>query len=159
VDVTEQRAAQDALHDAEARLQRAQKLQLVGQLAGGVAHDFNNLLTVILGYADMLLADDQIVGRQAIEEIFGAATRASSLARQLLAVGRRAVLAPVVFDIDATIARMDALIRQTVGESIALRLDVSADGRRVKADPHEFERVLLNLVLNARDAMPDGGAL
>src|SRR5262249_43971471 len=90
---------------------------------------------------------------------FGAATRASSLTRQLLAVGRRAVLAPVVFDIDATIARMDALIRQTVGESIALRLDVSADGRRVKADPHEFERVLLNLVLNARDARPAGGAL
>ncbi|MBI1786521.1 MAG: PAS domain S-box protein, partial [Acidobacteria bacterium] len=145
----------------EAELRQAQKMEAVGQLAGGVAHDFNNILTVVLGYAQALLngnppGDPQ---HEALSEIVKAADRAASLTRQLLAFGRRQILRPRVLDLNSVVADMDRLLRRVIGENIELVTVMQPHLGRVRADPGQIEQVLMNLAVNARDAMPKGGKL
>ena len=161
-DVTERKKAEEALHDSEERLRQSQKMEAVGQLAGGVAHDFNNLLAVIIGYADMLLkrlpADDERTIRQ-LQEIKKAGDRAKSLTRQLLAFSRKQVLQPKVLDLNEVVHDLEKMLGRLIGENIEMRTVLKADPGSVKADPGQIEQVLMNLAVNARDAMPDGGSL
>jgi PAS domain S-box-containing protein len=145
----------------EAQLLQSQKMEAVGLLAGGVAHDFNNLLTVILGSADLLL--DRIgrdrPERDEVEEIRKAALWAADLTRQLLAFSRRQLLAPQVLDLNEIVANMDKILRRVIGADIDLRTVPNPHLGAVLADPGQFEQVVMNLALNARDAMPSGGKL
>jgi two-component system cell cycle sensor histidine kinase/response regulator CckA len=143
------------------RLRQAEKMEAVGQLAGGVAHDFNNLLTIINGYSDILLAqissDDKQRGH--VMEILSAGKRAASLTRQLLAFSRRQTLAPVVLDLNAVVQNLDKMLRRLIGEDIDLVTVAGEVLWGVKADPSQIEQVMINLAVNARDAMPRGGKL
>ncbi len=148
-------------HALEEQLRQAQKMDAVGRLAGGVAHDFNNLLTVIRGNASLLLeqmpAESELRGE--IQEIERAASRASDLTRQLLAFGRKQVLQPQDLDINAVVAQLTRMLDRLIPKTIAVRLTPAPDVGLVRADRGQVEQVILNLVINARDAMPDGGAL
>ncbi|HYK82680.1 MAG TPA: PAS domain S-box protein [Gemmatimonadales bacterium] len=153
-DVTAQR-------QLEEQLRQSQKMEAVGQLAGGIAHDFNNLLTAILGSAQLLLhalgpADPR---REDAEEIQNAGLRAAELTRQLLAFSRRQVLAPKVLDLNAVVANMDRMLRRLIGDDVQLATSLDPTAGAVNADPSQLEQVLLNLAVNARDAMPTGGRL
>jgi PAS domain S-box-containing protein len=145
----------------ERQFQQAQKMEAIGQLAGGVAHDFNNLLTVILGYGEVLLetlpADDP--RRQDVEEIRKAGQSAASLTRQLLAFSRKQILEPVVLDLNAVLANMDRMMGRLIGEDIELIIRLEPELGRAKADAGQLEQILVNLAVNARDAMPEGGTL
>ena len=147
--------------ESAAQLQQSQKMEAVGRLAGGVAHDFNNLLTAITGYSDLSLRrlkpEDPL--HRNIEEIKRAAFRAADLTHQLLAFSRKQVLQPRVLDLRAVISEMEKMLRRLIGEDIELRYDLNASLGRVKADPGQLQQVLLNLAVNARDAMPGGGKL
>ncbi len=145
----------------EAQLQQAAKIEAVGRLAGGVAHDFNNLLTIINGYAELLLdqlAADPMVSGQ-LQEIKNAGDRAASLTRQLLAFSRRQVLAAQVLDLNAVIYNLENMLRRLIGEDVKLYTHLDPALGRVKADPGQIEQVIMNLAVNARDAMPSGGEL
>lgn len=161
-DVTERKQAEEALHDSEERLRQSQKMEAIGQLAGGVAHDFNNLLAVIIGYAEMMLrrvpAGDERTAKQ-LGEIKKAGERATSLTRQLLAFSRKQVLQPKILDLNAVVRDMDKMLRRLIGENIQMRSVLAAELGHVKADPGQIEQVLMNLAVNARDAMPGGGNL
>jgi len=149
------------LKRTQAQLLQAQKMEAVGRLAGGVAHDFNNLLTVIIGYANLLLkrlaSDDPI--RADLEQIRRATDQATALTRQLLAFSRKQVLQPKVLDLNAVVADMEKMLRRWIGEDINLVIVLSPEIGRVQADPGQIEQVIMNLVVNARDAMPAGGRL
>jgi len=153
-DITEQR-------HLEEQLQQAQKMEIVGRLAGGVAHDFNNLLTVINGMADLVLAglaeDDP--ARRDLTQIRLAGDRAAALTGRLLAVSRRQILKPEVIDLSAIVTGLRDMIQRLIGEDITLVLELAPDLASIRADPGQIEQVLLNLVVNALDAMPDGGVL
>jgi signal transduction histidine kinase/CheY-like chemotaxis protein len=142
-------------------LRQSQKLEAIGALAGGVAHDFNNLLTAINGYAalaiEALPESDPV--RQDLEEIRKAGARAAELTRQLLAFGRRQVLKPQVVDLSAAIAGVERLLRRLIGEDVQLVTERCGGEARVRVDPGQLEQVLVNLAVNARDAMPGGGTL
>jgi two-component system cell cycle sensor histidine kinase/response regulator CckA len=145
----------------EEQLRQAQKMEAVGRLAGGIAHDFNNLLMVIQGYAD-LLADRVPTGdplRRNAEQIQMAAQRATSLTRQLLAFSRKQMLAPKVLNIQTVVSDMEKILRRLIGEDVALETSSAPDLWLVKADRSQIEQVILNLAVNARDAMPQGGRL
>jgi PAS domain S-box-containing protein len=160
-DLTERKQAEEALKTAEGRLLQAAKLEAVGRLAGGVAHDFNNLLGVIMGYADLMLKrlppDEPL--RRNVQEIQKAAERASGLTRQLLAFSRRQVLQPRVLDLHHTIGEVETMLRRLIGADVELVTVLREGVGRVKADPGQIHQVLMNLAVNARDAMPDGGTL
>ena len=144
----------------EERLNQAERLEAIGQLAGGIAHDFNNVLLVIRGYASVLrgeLADPQQVAD--VDEITKAADRAANLTRQLLVFGRRQVLQPRLLSIPAVVSDLESLLRSAVSEDIELGLALDGDAPTVVADPTQIEQVLVNLVVNSRDAMPEGGAI
>jgi PAS domain S-box-containing protein len=146
--------------ELEARLERSTRMESIGRLAGGVAHDFNNLLTAITGYSDLLvsgLPDGE--QRQDAEEIRRAAKRATDLTGQLLAVGRRSVLKPEVVSPNVVIDEMRNMLRRVIGDEIVMRFDLDPAIPFVLADPGQLEQVILNLAVNARDAMPDGGRL
>jgi signal transduction histidine kinase len=145
----------------EQQLRQAQKMEAVGRLAGGVAHDFNNLLTAIFGYADFAMEELPATSsaREDIEEIRKAALRASTLTRQLLAFSRQQVLEPVVLNMNELVGDLNKMLRRLIGEDVELRQSLAADLGNVKADHGQLQQVLMNLVVNARDAMPTGGRL
>ena len=153
-DVTERR-------QLEEQLRQAGKMEAVGQLAGGVAHDFNNILTAILGYADLLAADLPAADRRIedVDEIRKAAHRAAALTRQLLAFSRKQVLEPRVLGLNVLVDNMGKMLHPILGENIELRALAAANLHAVRADPNQIEQVILNLAINARDAMPKGGKL
>jgi PAS domain S-box-containing protein len=160
-DNTERRQAAEALRLREEQLRQAQKMEAVGRLAGGVAHDFNNLLTAILGYADLLverLDVDQPIRKQVVE-IQKAGRSAASLTRDLLAFSRKQVRQPVPLDLNGVIAHAENLLRRLIGEHIDLVIAPEPGLLAVKADPSQIQQVLVNLAVNARDAMPQGGRL
>ena len=156
-----------ALHDIterkklEGQLRQAQKMEAVGSLAGGVAHDFNNLLSVILGYGEIVLRDRQLSPhlRSKIEQIQGAAERAASLTRQLLAFSRKQILEPKVLDLNGMLADVEKMLRRLIGEDVEVVTLKARPLARIKADPGQIEQILMNLAVNARDAMPRGGDL
>ena len=139
----------------------SQKLEAVGRLAGGIAHDFNNLLTVIEGYSQLTLQrlPDKEPLRGNIEEIKKASKRAGSLVSQLLAFSRKQLMQPKVFNLNSVVADLEKMLRRVIGENITLRTTLQADPGTIKADPSQVEQVIMNLVVNARDAMPSGGKL
>ncbi|HEX2103299.1 MAG TPA: PAS domain S-box protein [Solirubrobacteraceae bacterium] len=160
-DITERRRSAEERAQLEARLAQAQRLESVGQLAGGVAHDFNNLLSVILtcvGFATRELPADHPV-REDVEEIGRAADRAAALTRQLLMFSRREVATPQVVDVAALVRDLERLLNRTLSERVALRISCGPDVVPVLIDPAQLEQVLVNLAVNARDAMPEGGTL
>jgi two-component system, cell cycle sensor histidine kinase and response regulator CckA len=154
LDMTEQRALQE-------QFTQAQKMQAVGQLAGGVAHDFNNVLTAIIGYSDLLLASHRPTDPsfQDIMQIKQNANRAASLVRQLLAFSRRQTLRPQVMNLNDNVSDVQILLKRLLGEKVELDLKYGRDLWQVKADVNQFEQVVVNLAVNARDAMPEGGRL
>jgi PAS domain S-box-containing protein len=144
----------------EEQLRQSQKMEAIGHLAGGIAHDFNNLLTIINGYSDILLANgvDEATSRPLLE-IRKAGEKAASLTRQLLAFSRKQILQPVVFDLNQTVTDMEKMLQRLIGEDIDLTTIHDPQLGQVKADPGQIEQVILNLAVNARDAMPRGGKL
>ena len=153
-DVTEQRTL-------EQQLQQAQKMESVGRLAGSIAHDFNNLLMVISGYGEFLMEriGSDVSLRASVQEIANAAERATSLTRQLLAFSRKQMLAPKVLDLNALVKENLKMLTRMIGEDIDLVMRAGAEIGAVKADPGQIDQVIMNLAVNARDAMPDGGKL
>ncbi len=151
-DITEAR-------ELEHQLRQSQKLEAVGQLAGGVAHDFNNLLTVIKGYGESLAADLEGEPQEAAKEVCLAAESATALTRQLLAFGRRQYVQPRALDLNALVPEFQGMLGRLIGEDVTFELSLDPTLGRVMADPGQMEQILLNLVLNARDAMPRGGNL
>jgi two-component system, cell cycle sensor histidine kinase and response regulator CckA len=145
----------------EERLRQSQKMEAVGRLAGGIAHDFNNLLTAITGYSELLLshADDLGPLRKYIDEILRAGRSSESLTRQLLAFSRRQVLQPRVLDLNTVVGNIHKMLRRLIGEDIELVTVFGSELGRMKADPGQLQQVILNLAVNARDAMPQGGKL
>jgi len=154
VDVSERR-------ELEAQLLQSQKMEAIGQLAGGVAHDFNNLLGVIIGYGNLALAEPALDARTRgrLEQIRAAADRAAGLTRQLLTFSRKQLLQPRVLDLNTVAAGLDEMLRRLIGEHIHLVTLHGRDLWRAKADPGQIEQVIINLAVNARDAMPSGGTL
>ncbi len=153
-DVTEQRRLED-------QLRQGQKMEALGRLAGGVAHDFNNLLTAAIGYGQQLLDSlgPDHPQREAAEQIDKATRRAANLTGQLLAFSRRQVLRPRVLDLNAVVSDITPMLRRLIGEDVELTTRLCPEPALVKADPGQLEQVLLNLAINARDAMPDGGRM
>jgi nitrogen-specific signal transduction histidine kinase len=144
----------------EAQYRQAQKMEAVGQLAGGVAHDFNNMLTIMLGYAEML--EGQLADREAAEllrEIGRAGQRAAAITRQLLAFSRKQVLDPRVVSLNAIVLDMEKMLGRLIGEDVALTTALEPELWQVRVDPGQIEQVIMNLAVNARDAMPQGGRL
>jgi len=160
-EVDERARTAEALRASEAQLRQAQKMEAVGRLAGGVAHDFNNLLTAIMGYSQLMRRRPGVseAAMRDIGEVEKAADRAAGLTRQLLAFSRQQVLQPKVLDLNHSIIEIDKMLRRLIGEDIDLLTVPAPELGHVKADPGQIEQVLLNLVVNARDAMPDGGKL
>ena len=159
-EISERRQTQLALRDSEERLRHSQKMEAVGRLAGGVAHDFNNLLTAIIGYAELIssrVTDKNV--RQDADMIRKAGEQAADLTRQLLAFSRKQLLQPRVIDLNTLVQDMQKLLQRVIGEHIELRVETAAEGARVRADPTQLEQVIINLGVNARDAMPQGGTL
>jgi signal transduction histidine kinase len=159
IDVRKQ--AQEELVRKESELRQAQKMEAVGRLAGGIAHDFNNLLTAILGYGNLMDAKLGAASplREELAEILKAGARATDLTRQLLAFSRRQILVPKVLDLNAVVDEMGNILRRLIGEHIELITRAQPDLGRVRADRSQVEQVIMNLAINARDAMPKGGRL
>jgi len=147
--------------ELEEQLRQSQKMEAVGLLAGGVAHDFNNLLTIITGYSQLLLnhLSPGDGNRAFVEQIMKAGERAAALTRQLLAFSRRQVLQPRVLDLNRLVTGLSIMLQRLIGEDVELRLELASELGRVSADPSQVEQVLMNLVVNSRDAMPRGGSV
>jgi two-component system cell cycle sensor histidine kinase/response regulator CckA len=160
-DISLQKQAELELKASEAQLRQSQKMDAVGQLAGGIAHDFNNLLTAICGYGSFAheLLPPEHPARKDIEEVLSAAERAATLTHQLLAFSRKQVLAPRLLDLNVALRASEQMLRRLIGENIELSVLCGANLGRVRADPGQLDQVILNLALNARDAMPRGGRL
>ena len=146
-------------HERSIRELQCQRMEAIGRLAGGVAHDFNNLLTVISGYTQMLIDDEQVPDetRSVLRDIADAATRAGDLTRQLLAFSRRQTIRTQALPINEHVGKLEKLLRRVIGEHIDFISDLHPDVGSAQLDPSQFDQVILNLVVNARDAMPDGG--
>jgi two-component system, cell cycle sensor histidine kinase and response regulator CckA len=160
-DITEQKRAEERLRQSEDQLRQSQKLATIGQLAGEIAHDFNNLLTVIQGNLSFGLEDYELDPqlRADLEEIRFAADRAAALTRKLLAFSRSQQAEPVVFEPARVAEEMAGMLRRVLGARVDLRVELDPGTGRLLADPGQLEQVLLNLAVNARDAMPEGGTL
>jgi len=160
-DITNRKRAEKEMDVLQEQLRQSQKMEAIGRLAGGIAHDFNNLLTIVHGNCQLSLLDlpaDARV-RANIEEIKKAGERAAILTRQLLAFSRRQVLEMKVIDLNTVLRDMDKMLRRVIGEDIELANMEAKDLGRVKTDPGQMEQVIMNLAVNARDAMPQGGKL
>jgi PAS domain S-box-containing protein len=160
-DLTERKRTEERLRQTEEQFRQSQKMEAVGQLAGGVAHDFNNFLTVMTGHTDLLLTDTGLPPRvrESLEQVRDATRRAAGLTRQLLAFSRKQVLVPAVLDLRAIVSDMARMLRRLIGEHIELVVSVPKELWPVRADQGQIEQALLNLVVNSRDAMPRGGTL
>ena len=152
---------QEMLEQSEEQLRQAQKMEAVGQLAGGVAHDFNNLLTIIMGYSEVVLGNLKATDpqRHLLNQIHKAGKRAEGLTRQLLAFSRKQILQPRVLDLNDLVCEIQRMLGRLIGEDLQLSTILAPSLGRVKADPGQIEQILLNLAVNARDAMPTGGKL
>jgi two-component system, cell cycle sensor histidine kinase and response regulator CckA len=161
IDITGRKNAEDELKKKNEMLVQSQKMEAVGRLAGGIAHDFNNLLTAIIGYGELLKLNGSVDtdSLQCIEEVLKSAKRAASLTQQLLAFSRKQVLQPKIVDLNKLINETQVMLRRLIGEDIELIVKQEPDLGKVKADPGQIEQVIMNLVVNARDAMPTGGKL
>ncbi len=160
-DITERKRAEELLRQREEQLRQSQKMEAVGRLSGGIAHDFNNLLGVIIGYGEEMelhLGPDHPLRKSAVE-IRKAGERAARLTQQLLAFSRQQVLQPKVLDLNAAVTDIGKMLRRLIGADIELTIKLASQLGRVKADQSQIEQVIVNLVVNARDAMPDGGKL
>ncbi len=159
--ITERKQTEAALRARDAELQQAQKMEAIGQLAGGIAHDFNNLLTIISGRADVAMLDPSLpaAAERDVKLIKGAAERAALLTRQLLAFSRRQIVQPRRMDLTAVVGGFLPMLRRLIGEQVAMQFVPDPAPLWITADPGQIEQVVLNLVVNARDAMPDGGRL
>lgn len=158
-DITERKRAEKALHESEERLRQAQKMEAIGRLAGGIAHDFNNILTSVIGYSDISLrrlAEDDPLHRN-IREIRKSADRAAKLTHQLLAYSRKQILQPTLLDLNEIVFELDKMMRRVIGEDVLLKIELGEGLGKVRADRGQVEQVLMNLVVNARDALPKGG--
>src|SRR5262249_1848993 len=153
-DITERRALEE-------RLVQSEKIESVGRLAGGIAHDFNNLLTAVLGYTELLLRNKSASDpdRTDLEEIQKAGQRAAALTQQLLAYSRKQMLSPKEVDINQTLTSLQGMLTRLIREDISLVYELSPEPAVVKIDPTQLEQVILNLVLNARDALPAAGVI
>ncbi|MBW8888134.1 MAG: response regulator [Fibrobacteres bacterium] len=160
-DVSMRIDAEAALRDSEEKLRQAQKLESIGRLAGGVAHDFNNLLTAINGYTDMVLAslEDSDSNKSYLQEVRRSGERAAELTHQLLAYSRKQVLVPKLLNLNSVVDNMTNMLRRLIGDNIDLVSAPDTDLGLVKADPGQLEQLIMNLVVNAKDAMPDGGRI
>jgi PAS domain S-box-containing protein len=160
-DLRERKQAEEALRRSEERYQVAQKMEAIGRLAGGIAHDFNNRLTVINSCTEMLLSDqpDQDTAQEYQKMILESGKQAAALVQQLLAFSRKQVIAPEVVEVNGIITQTSKMLQRLIGEDVSLATLVSPDPRSVKADRGQIEQVLMNLAVNARDAMPEGGKL
>ena len=158
-DISTRKAADEERALLEEQFRQAQKMEAVGRLAGGVAHDFNNLLTAIIGYSELALDEPTATGtvRRDLEEIHKAAQSAAGLTRQLLAFSRRQMLQPQTLDVNDVIRRIESLLRRLIGEDVELVTRLSSVLASVHADPTQIEQIIVNLVVNSRDAMPHGG--
>ncbi|HEX7124404.1 MAG TPA: GAF domain-containing protein [Thermodesulfobacteriota bacterium] len=159
VDISAQKEAVEALRRSEEQLRGAQKMEAIGRFAGGIAHDFNNILTAIAGYAELLLQRLDPPLRRDAAEIKSATERAGTLIRQILAFSRRQVLQPKVLDLNGVVTELKAMLARLIGEDIELVTVLAPDLGCVRADPAQLEQVIVNLAVNARDAMPRGGRL
>ncbi len=161
LDVTEERRSREVLKRAEDQLRQAQKMEAVGRLAGGVAHDFNNVLSIILSYGDSLLSElppgDPM--REDLQEITTAGRRAAELTQQLLLFSRKQVFAPSVVDVNEVLANLDKMLQRILGADVDLVTLTAPQLGKVRIDPGNLERAIMNLVVNSRDAMPTGGKL
>ncbi len=160
-DISAHKKIEEELKEKEEQLLHSQKMEAVGRLAGGIAHDFNNLLTAVLGYAELLIMDPDC-GEKALEyakEIKSAAKRGALLTRQLLAFSKRQVLQPKKLDIDALIKNLENMLRRIIGENIAVSVIQGSRGKLIRADPGQIEQILVNLLVNSKDAMPEGGSV
>jgi signal transduction histidine kinase/ActR/RegA family two-component response regulator len=162
--VQERERAEQALRESEEQLRQSQKLEALGTLAGGVAHDFNNLLSVIIGFAEISTraapagpGDSTL--REDLAQISEAANRATGLVRQLLAFSRKQVMQPQIVDLNHVVTRMEMMLNRVIGEDVVLTTKLEPRLARIKADPGQLEQVIMNLVVNARDAMPTGGTI
>jgi PAS domain S-box-containing protein len=159
--IAERERAEEALRRSEEELRQSQKMEAIGRLAGGIAHDFNNLLSIILSYSAMMMEalslDDPL--RADAEQIAIAGQRARDLTRQLLAFSRRQMLRPEVLDLAEVVRGVEPMLRRVLGEDIELTISLAQPSSLVKADPGQIQQILMNLVVNARDAMPEGGQL
>ncbi|MBW8004016.1 MAG: response regulator [Planctomycetes bacterium] len=160
-DITERKQAEAALLESEEQLRQAQKMESIGRLAGGVAHDFNNLLTTIIGYSELISMEEDLndTTKEGVQEIKNSAERAAALTQQLLAFSRKQVLKPHVIDLNLLITKLGSMLKRLVSEDINLTTELGSNLGNIKADPGQVEQVIMNLVVNARDAMPEGGAI
>jgi signal transduction histidine kinase len=164
IDITERKRAEEEKAKSEAQLRHAHKMQAVGQLAAGVAHDFNSILTVILSNAERTLSkmnEDRIASAEAeaLRQIVSSVERGAGLVRRLLAFGRTGGGKPQLLDLNRVVVDMDAMLRSLIGGQTELRVRTASDIKAIYADVGQIEEAIMNLVLNARDAMPDGGKL
>jgi signal transduction histidine kinase/CheY-like chemotaxis protein len=160
-DITDQKQAEAALIASEEQLRQSQKLESIGILAGGLAHDFNNMLTAINGYSELIIrklpVDDPI--RKQVEEIRKAGERSAELTRQLLAFSRRQILQPTMLDLNGVVTDTSSMLKRLLGEDITITTKLTHDLWKIKADQGQLTQVVMNLMINSRDAMPDGGAI